>query len=412
VTDRLLPPLRDDLDVMPSPLAGRPGLLIRDPMGFAEGALVIPPALVPLLAFFDGRRVERELRATLVRAAGEPAADALLDSLGRALGAGFLDDAGFAERREARRAAFARARVREPAHAGSAYPGEAAELRATLDGWLGGTAEAPRRPTPLGIAAPHVSPEGGLASYRAAYAGLPRELGERCFVVLGTSHYGPPERFGLTRKPFRTPYGVTRVAPERVAALAAAAPEAVAMEDYCHAVEHSIEFQVLFLQHYFGPGVRVLPVLCGPFAQASRRGWPEDDPGVARFLAALRELAESGGDDLFWVLGVDMAHVGRRYGDDLEARADQGPLAEVARRDRERLAEVEAGDARGFWALLRGPEGDGLRWCGASPLYSFLTAVPGARAELLRYEQWNIDEASVVSFAGLGFHRADRPAAR
>jgi MEMO1 family protein len=45
--------------------------------------------------------------------------------------------------------------------------------------------------------------------------------------------------------------------------------------------------------------------------------------------------------------------------------------------------------------------------CGSAPLYTFLKAVPGARGKLLRYEQWNIDEQSVVSFAGMSFSRAE-----
>ena len=57
------------------------------------------------------------------------------------------------------------------------------------------------------IAAPHVSPQGGWRSYRAAYASLRPEHSSRTFVILATSHYGEPERFGLTRKNFRTPLG-------------------------------------------------------------------------------------------------------------------------------------------------------------------------------------------------------------
>ena len=107
------------------------------------------------------------------------------------------------------------------------------------------------------------------------------------------------------------------------------------VEDYCHAVEHSIEFQVVFLQHLFGAGVRVVPVLCGPFARGDAgAGRPEDDPGVARLLDALGELHAREGGRLLWVLGVDMAHVGRRYGDELDARAGEGPLAAVEERDR------------------------------------------------------------------------------
>ena len=48
---------------------------------------------------------------------------------------------------------------------------------------------------------------------------------------------------------------------------------------------------------------------------------------------------------------------------------------------------------------------DDLKWCGSSPLYTFLRAVPGAKGTLRGYEQWNIDEQSVVSFAALSFKR-------
>jgi hypothetical protein len=49
---------------------------------------------------------------------------------------------------------------------------------------------------------------------------------------------------------------------------------------------------------------------------------------------------------------------------------------------------------------------DDLKWCGSSPFYTFLKTAPRARGELLKYEQWNIDEHSVVSFAGMGFRKA------
>jgi hypothetical protein len=103
-----------------------------------------------------------------------------------------------------------------------------------------------------------------------------------------------------------------------------------------------------------------------------------------------------------------MAHVGRRYGDALIARADEGPMREVAARDRARIERALAGDASGFWDLIRGEggEGDDLKWCGSSPLYTFLRAGGPVRGRLLRYEQWNIDEESVVSFAGMAFERA------
>ena len=106
--------------------------------------------------------------------------------------------------------AFAEAPVREPAHAGTGYPGEPAELRATMADYLNGG--SPHQAPPgrlLAIAAPHVSPFGGVEAYRAAYSALTPADADRTFVILGTSHYGHPDRLGLTRKPFVTPYGET-----------------------------------------------------------------------------------------------------------------------------------------------------------------------------------------------------------
>jgi AmmeMemoRadiSam system protein B len=220
-------------------------------------------------------------------------------------------------------------------------------------------------------------------------------------VVLGTSHYGEPGRFGLTHKPYATPLGETSADPALVGALAADGGPAVTLEDYCHSVEHSIEFQVVFLQHLFGGRVTVVPILCGPFDPA--RGLPEDDPGVSTFLAALRAATRVRGDAVYWVLGVDMAHVGRRYGDRVDARVGEGPLVQVEARDRERCARLSAADAPGFWRLLGAQ--DDLKWCGSSPLYTFLRAAEPARGALLHYEQWNIDPRSVVSFAALSFSR-------
>jgi MEMO1 family protein len=396
----ILPRLRNDLDIRLSPVTDRPGLLIRDFFRYSDATLIIPPLLLPGLQFFNGTRTDLDLQAELTRISGiretSSAAGNLIEALSNA---GFLEDESYAKLRDRGHLAFDDGPVRKAALAGSAYPEEIGPLQNVMQQYLQGAASTRRGV--MAIAAPHVSPQGGWQSYRAAYQELAPDLRDRTFVVLGTSHHGQPGKFGLTRKPFETPLGRTRIDETLVAELET--QPAALVEDYCHAVEHSIEFQVLFLQTILGPDVRILPVLCGSFGGSMRAGGaPEDDEHVRRFLGALGEIAEREQTRLFWVLGVDMAHVGLRFGDQYAAHAGRDEMTLVSERDNLRIQRVNASDARGFWDLVK-ENGDDLKWCGSSPIYTFMKAVPRARGTLLRYEQWNIDESSVVSFAGISF---------
>jgi len=396
-----------NLDFMPSPSEEHPGLLIRDPYKFSDAMLVIPPPLVECLECFDGAHTALDLRAELVRVTGQFEVGEFAESLmGTLSSAGFLEDAQYAEMREACMRDFAAAPLREPAHAGSAYPEDPEEMRAVMSEWMSGGPAAECNGDLFAIAAPHVSPSGGWQSYRAAYSMLRPEHKDKTFVILATSHYGEPETFGLTRKKFRTPLGDTQSDTRLVDWLESRGGNGIRMEDYCHSFEHTVELQVIFLQHILGPDVKILPVLIGSFAHSIYEGgMPEDNDRVKAFFDGLGELREREGDNLFWVMGVDMAHMGARYSDRFSAIAGEGAMQAVEARDSQRIERINAMDAGGFWDLVRERQDD-LKWCGSSPFYTFLKTAPKARGELLNYEQWNIDENSVVSFAGMGFRKA------
>ncbi|MGH9321755.1 MAG: AmmeMemoRadiSam system protein B [Vicinamibacteria bacterium] len=352
----ILPSLRGDIDVMPSPIPDRPGLLLRDPIGYTDAVLVVPSPWLAVLSCLDGAHTELDAQALLTRLAGGEivplqSVRELLSILNQA---GFLETDEFRTLKATKQGGFRRSVVRGPSHVGSAYPDTAPGIderfEARFPSSNGGSV------LPKAIAAPHVSPDGGFASYRAAYE-VNADGREPTFVILGTSHYGPPERFGLTRKPFRTPFGAAEVASELHELLLERAGDAIVEEDYCHAPEHSIEFQVLFLQYRLRRKFRILPILCGPFADSLRTGQPPERlDSNRRFFDALSELASTV-PDLVWILGVDMAHIGRRYGHSDAVRATEGVMIEVAERDRERLDRICAGDAEGFFALVH-PEQD------------------------------------------------------
>lgn len=377
-------------------------MLIRDSFRYSDAVLIIPPPLVQCLAYFDGKHTDLDLRQMLVELTGDLQVGQIQEQLDQALSAaGFLENDTYRSLKEEKEAAFAAAPLRLASHAGSAYPDEPGELAEVMSAWM----EGEKNPAEdlIGIAAPHVSPGGGYECYQAAYGRLAPSYKDRTFVILGTSHYGAPSRFGLTRKPYQTPFGNATPNLALLDELMAKAPEAIATEDYCHAVEHSIEFQVLFLQSVYGPDIKILPILCGSYAKSIYEGgMPEDDDHVKRFLGALGEMHARKADQLLWVMGVDMAHMGVRYGDNFEAIAGQEDMSTVEMRDLDRIGRLNAGDADGFWERIR-QNHDDLKWCGSAPLYTFLKAVPGAKGTLEKYEQWNIDEQSVVSFAGVTF---------
>lgn len=403
---RTLPPLRPGLDVMPSPVQDQPGLLLRDPFRYTETVLIIPPVWVLALPYFDGEHTDLDALEAIYKRTGHMAPRESINHLIETLQQeGFLETSEFDVLREKRHREFAEAPERLPAHMGSGYPETDAGVRETLLGYFNGQSAICSLQSAIAVAAPHVSPEGGWNSYAAAFHCLTPALADRTFVILGTSHYGQPERFGLTAKPYVTPLGKAEVNRDLHDRLATQAPQSVILEDYCHSIEHSIEFQVLFLQYMMDRPVKILPILCGSFLDSLQTGRaPETGSEVDSFFKALGEIAAREGDRLFWLLGIDMAHMGQRYGDAFEALADQGPMQEVAARDHRRMESVCAGDAEGFFQQVA-PNGDDLKWCGYSALYTFMKAMPGLRGEVLRYEQWNIDPASVVSFAGVAFER-------
>ncbi len=401
----VLPRLRFNLDFLPSSDPKKPGLYIRDPYGYSDATLLVPPPLVQALECFDGEQSVLDLRAELVRITGEIQVGEIEKHLHDALDeAGFLENDRYRQLKSEREASFASEMVRLPSFAGSAYPAQRLALSELL---LARVGRANGDARTIAVAAPHASPDGGWNTYRSAYRALPSpaEASGRTFVILGTSHYGAPDRFGLTRKRFVTPFGESLTNTALVSELEAAAPGAIRMEDYCHSVEHSIEFQVVFLQHLYGPDVSILPILCGPFVKSVYEGGlPEDNSDVAKFFDALGNIGAREGQRLFWILGVDMAHMGRRYGDPLRAKADLGEMLAIEARDRQRIEQISTGNRDNYWSLVQDGHDD-LKWCGSAPFYTFMKTVPGLRGELLDYHQWQIDPESVVTFGAMRFER-------
>jgi AmmeMemoRadiSam system protein B len=396
------PRLRDDLDVVPATVGEQEALVIRDHLGLIEDPVVLRGDVLGVLGLFDGSHTVREIDVAMVRQRGgllltRSVAERLVAELD---GAFLLDSDRFRDARASLARAFAEQPVREPAFAGASYPADASELRDRLDAVL---AEAPvgTGVRPLAVVTPHIDLEVGRKAYAAAY-GAVRGVVPRRVVILGTGHRMDRGVFCLTSKDFRTPLGAVETDKEAVDALRRAGGEVVAADDFPHRREHSIEFQVVFLQHVLkGHTFRIVPILCGSLvARPPERPEPSGEPGVKRVLEELRGIVSSPARDVLVVAGVDLSHIGPKFGHDRPAAAIE---AESRAHDSALLDALCRRDAGAFRAESRRVE-DRFNVCGFSALACLLEVLPECRGNVLHYDVWHEQATrSAVSFAAVVF---------
>ena len=397
------------VEAFPVEHEGQRCVALRDPAGFTDQIAVLPGPLLDLVSLFDGEHPIEVIREVLRRRHGEaPSVEQITALVERLDDAGFLESDRFAERRRATEDAFRRSPVRPAAHAGGAYAGEADALRAQIASFFA-HADGPEspgggpRPGSLSaLIAPHIDFHRGGPTYAWAYQAVLERSDADLFVILGTCHAGMADPFAVTLKPFDTPLGPVAVDCDFYDALSRRAGQDLLASEPAHRAEHSIEFQAVMLQSLLG-GRRpftILPVLASYLHEAVWAGAePEDDQRVPRFLDALRETIAASTCRVCLVAGVDLAHVGPRFGDP-DANTE-GSLAAVERADRAMLESVVAGDARGFFAQVAADR-DARRICGLSPIYSLLRLLPESPGRLLQYRQWP-DPEGAVTFCAVGF---------
>jgi MEMO1 family protein len=407
MADADAPRLRPDIEAFPVVYQGREGVAIRDTLGLIARPVVVQGEILILLRLLDGRRTLRDIQETIVRLRGGAlvTTDEVRGWLDELDAAFVLDGPRYRAARAKLAADYARRRVRGAALAGESYPARRDLLQRELDRILSGAprpARASDASGPLaGLAAPHLDLKAGAPGYAAAYGVLAASAPD-LVVLFGTGHSLDAAYLALTDKDFRTPLGLVRTDREIVADLRRAAGTAAAQDDLAHRREHSLEFQLLFLQHRLGRSFALVPVLWGSFAKdLGRVARPAEIPGVADVLASLRETILRRGRKALVVAGVDLSHIGPKFGHDRSAATLR---AGAEAHDRRLLEAAGRGDVEAFWAESRRVR-DAYNVCGFSSLACLLEVLAPVSGRLLAYEM-TMEEAtgSAVSFAALAFY--------
>ena len=396
------------VEAFPVEHEGRRCLALRDPAGYAAAIVLLHGPLLDIVSLFDGEHTIADIQAAMMRRHGQLVERRQIEEIAETLDRqGFLEGASFAKRRAAIDHEFLASPVRPASHAGSAYAADPDELRATMDGFFA----PPGGPGPIdgqgivgpevrAVIAPHIDFHRGGPAYTWAYRDLAKRSGADLFVIFGTCHAGMEHPFALTRKSYASPLGDVPVDHDFVDALAARARQDCFGSELAHRVEHSIEFQAVFLRHLYpnGRDISIVPVLASFAHEAMLSGrHPDADPRVPRFLEAVAETIAASGRRVVLVAGADLAHVGPRFGDPEPVSPPE--LARLEREDRAMLESVAAGDAEAFFESVA-RDGDRRRICGLSPIYALLRTLGGGVGSVKRYGQWP-DPDGVVSFASV-----------
>lgn len=393
------PTIRTDLEFYPLEHGGKQLVLIRDHLGLVQEGKAVEAPLYRFMALLDGSRTIRDLQMELIRQRGGVLVGteeiqnllALLDD------SFFLNSERYHKARDRVIEDFCGKPVRASSHAGQAYPDQPAELRKRLEEILG---SQPATSLPDGrvvaLVSPHIDLSIGSPVYGTAYRMVQGVEASR-LVILGVGHRMGEGLFCLTEKDFETPLGVVECDRDLVARLREAGGDNITGSDFPHRSEHSIEFQLIFLQHQLpGHPFRIVPVLCGfldsTLADFSRKRYLDR---VGPFLEVLRALLEGERNTLL-VAGVDLSHVGPKFGDHLPARHLE---SRSTAHDKALLQALSERDVDGFWEEFR-RVGDEYHVCGFSALACLLEILPPCKGHILDYRTWH--EGPTNSSVGFG----------
>ena len=399
-----VPAVRRDLEFLPVQHEGRQLIVIRDHLGLVKEGRAVELPLYQFMTLLDGTTSVRDIQMTLMRQRGGMlvGTDEVVGILTHLDESFLLDSDGYRRARDQIVNRFTAEKVRPCSHCGNAYPDNPKELGNMLDDILN---NQPPIPAPDGkvtaLVAPHIDLKVGKKVYASAGQMLRYTTPSRV-VILGVGHQMGGHLFSLTEKDFETPFGIIENEKSLVGPLRDAGGDMVAANDFAHRSEHSIEFQVIFLQHVLkGSDFTILPILCGftptHLTEYSRKAYLEK---TGPFLEEMKKILTEAGHETLLLAGVDFSHIGPKFGHDSPADALKG---RSEAHDKNLLQHLSAMNPDHFWEESASVE-DQYNVCGFSALACLLEILPPGKGRILDYQIWHeAATRSAVSFAAMVF---------
>jgi AmmeMemoRadiSam system protein B len=386
-------------------------VVLWDPTGLSQGKLVLPLHYFFLIQHFNGEHSLDQIGVLYLKRFGEFLMPDRLAKLVADLDAKlFLEGERVEAARREAQAAYRLSPVRPALYAGKSYEGEKEKLIAQLGGFFTSKEGPDLKPSAnrgkkiKGLIAPDYEISQAGPIYAWAYKELREAEAPDLFVLLGTSHAGLTCPYAVTDKNFETPFGTVQADREILERFKAKGGTAFFDEDLSHKHEHSIEFQLPFLQHVVGTKktFTIVPILCS-FSPAclSNPELASTGEQVETFVRVLKETLAESGKEVCVIASAELAHLGMRYGD--PAPPTDFSFHKCMQSDLEMLKPVEELKLDAFAQFIQ-KEGDSRRISGFATIYTLLKLIQAEKGQVLRYDRGITDQYnSTVTYASMAF---------
>lgn len=401
----ILPQLRQDLLYREFEAEGLKYFILYDPKEYAIQPIELPIEFLPLLQLFNGETTLKNLYEILDTKIQPETDNELIIQLVEVLDIlGYLDTPKFHEIKKDIDD-YLSSPIRPPVCAGNSYSKEPEALRFEIDAILNSSNCNSIRTKASAIVVPHIDFRIGKLShevYASGYKAI-KDTDADLFVIFGTAHFGNSDLFMMSRKDFETPLGIAKTDIEIIDALLTELPYKPVIDELTHRNEHSIELQVVLLQHLFADrNFKILPILTGSFLNyINDKISPVQDDKFIQFIETLKSVIKAKNRKTVFIASADFAHIGRKFDDNFDAETE---LIQLENEDMQLINKLENIDSDGFFKLISDC-GDSRKICGLSPIYTLMTIASPTKSQFLKYNQWNeIETKSAVTFASLAFY--------
>jgi len=399
-----------NIEALPAMVDGNQVIVLRDPSGLSESILTVTSHLIYLLQYFDGRHTQKqildEFNQKFENVLSTNQFEDVLKTLDEHL---FLENDTFNIYMDKLKNDFSKQGTRMAKHAGLAYAAEEKELMDQLSSYFADCPETVkllcRKSEPVkALIVPHIDVKAGGICFASAYETLRDVKNIDSVIILGTGHSPIENFFALTRKDFITPLGTAKTDNDFIDSLNDTLGYDSTIGELSHRTEHTIEFQVIFLQYILNSvDFKIVPILCSfDPVMADDSLMPDTASEINGFIDALKKTISSRPGRHLLISSADLAHVGPRYGDK-EPPSDE--FLNWVRQQDERLFDLlSKNDIRGMHELLI-KNNQACRICGFPPIYTMMHCLEADHAEILNYDEAKVDERnSTVTFVSMAYY--------